>query len=306
MQRYCQPLIHDHRTIRYLPHMSEPEILHMGLAPMASDCWIEPDTAARDFYLHKQRQRQRLGDRVYRALPESEPAQRELAQLLATHLLRDHPGSYHQTDSRLEYIPAAAALPLEHSEMLWNCSLWVADDLVIMQQQEADYRLTAASLCSPSHWRLEDKFGLPLTHIHEVIPRFNTSLQARVSRFLAHLRADHPVVRCNWGLQLGDGLCQRPGELGGAIDDTLYYRVERQSLRRLPASAAIVFTIRVYLHPLAVLRQVPGALPQLLAAIDTCDPAIREYKDFARMEPALKPWRELCASATTGAPEGGQ
>jgi hypothetical protein len=284
--------------------MQDPEILHMGLSPMVTGHWIEPDTAAREFYLHKQRQRRRLGEHVYRVLPESEPAQRELANLLAQHLLRDHPGVYRRSGALLHCVQAGVSLPLEDSETLWNSSLWVADDLVVMQAHDGDYRMTAASLCSPSHWRLEDKFGLPLGRIHAVIPDFNARLKPGVDRFLAHLRVDRPVVRYNWGLQLGDALCQRPGEDDPATDETLYYRVERQSLRRLPASAAIVFTIRVYLHPLAALLPVPGALAQLLAAVDACSPAIYQYKDFARVEPALEPWRRLLAHS--GSPQGGR
>jgi len=42
-------------------------------------------------------------------------------------------------------------------------------------------------------------------------------------------------------------------------------RVERQTLRRLPRSGAIVFTIRVYLTPLAELG--PGEAGRLAAAI---------------------------------------
>ena len=42
-------------------------------------------------------------------------------------------------------------------------------------------------------------------------------------------------------------------------------RVERQTLRRLPRTGAIVFTIRVYLTPLADLG--PGEAERLAAAI---------------------------------------
>jgi hypothetical protein len=42
-------------------------------------------------------------------------------------------------------------------------------------------------------------------------------------------------------------------------------RVERQTLRRLPRSGAIVFTIRVYMTPLAELG--PGEAGRLAAAI---------------------------------------
>lgn len=277
--------------LRYLPHMQSPELLHMGLSPMPTSAWIEPDADALLFYRHKLQQRQRLGDRVWRALPESMPAQAEAAQLLAAHLQRDYPALYYPQDALLHCAGGAFTVPLESSEPLWNSALWIADDLVLMEQRGREYVLSAASLCSPSHWRLEDKFDRSMTSIHEVIPGFDVALGPKIQRFFAHLRVEHPVVRHNWSVQAGNALCVRPGEDADGATDGLYYRSERQSLRRLPRTGAIVFTIRVYLHPLSALAAVPGAIPQLLAAIDACSPALYAYKGFAAVEETLAVWR---------------
>lgn len=276
--------------LRYLPHMQSPELLHMGLSPMPTSAWTEPDADTALFHQHKLRQRQRLGDRVWRALPESVPAQEETAQLLAAHLQRDYPAFYSRQGSSLRCADGEFTVPLNDGEPLWNSSLWIADDLVLMQQRGREYVLTAASLCSPSHWRLEDKFDCSMSSIHGVIPGFDASLGPKVERFFTHLRVDHPVVRHNWSLQSGNVLCARPGEESPGSGE-LYYRTERQSLRRLPQTGAIVFTIRVYLHPLSLLASVPGAIPQLLAAIDACSPALYAYKGFAALEDGLAAWR---------------
>ncbi len=278
--------------LRYLPHMHSPELLLMGLSPMPADAWTEPDADALLFYNHKLRQRQLLGDRVWRALPASLPAQRETAQLLAAHLRQDYPELYWAHGPLLHCAKGAFEAPLESSEPLWNSSLWIADDLVLMEQRGGEYILTAASLCSPSHWLLEEKFERGLSAIHGPIPGFDAALGPKVERFFSHLRVEYPVVRHNWSVQAGDALCARPGGPGPGADAALYYRTERQSLRRLPQTGAIVFTIRVYLHPLSALAKVPGAIPQLLAAIDACPPALYEYKGFARVEHALGAWRE--------------
>ncbi|MDO8862944.1 DUF3445 domain-containing protein [Haliea sp. E1-2-M8] len=276
--------------LRYLPHMQSPELLHMGLSPMPTNAWIEPDEDTALFHQHKLQQRQRLGDRVWCALPESGPAQEETAELLAAHLQRDYPALYSLHGSSLRCAGGEFTVPLKGGEPLWNSSLWIADDLVLMEQRGTEYVLTAASLCSPSHWRLEDKFDRSMSAIHAVIPGFDATLEPKIERFFAHLRVERPVVRHNWSLQLGNVLCARPGEEGRGVGE-LYYRSERQSLRRLPRSGAIVFTIRVYLHPLQVLASVPGAIPRLLAAIDACSPALYAYKGFAAMEDALAVWR---------------
>lgn len=277
--------------LRYLPHMQSPELLHMGMSPMPATAWIEPDADSVLFYRHKLQQRQRLGGRVWQALPESMPAQVETAQLLAAHLQRDYPALYSRQGQMLRCAGGEFTVPLESNEPLWNSSLWVADDLVLMEPRGGEYVLTAASLCSPSHWRLEDKFARSMSAIHEVIPGFDAALQPKVERFFAHLRVAHPVVRHNWSVQASDALCERPGEKSVGAAGELYYRSERQSLRRLPKSGAIVFTIRVYLHPLEALVPVPGAIAQLLAAIDACSPALYEYKGFAAVGDALAAWR---------------
>jgi len=48
---------------------------------------------------------------------------------------------------------------------------------------------------------------------------------------------------------------------------TLRLRTERQSLRRLPRTGAIVFTIRTYLVPVTALAREPGVPARLAAAV---------------------------------------
>lgn len=282
----------DHRQPRHLPHLEHSDILLMGLSPLGSGGWIEPDGEAGRYHLNKLSQRQRYGDRVYRALPQSLPAQRELADSLLQHLQREHGDCYRREAACLRCLPGGFREPVTSEEPLWTASLWVADDLVIMEPRADTYCLTAASLCAASHWRLEDKIGGSLGDIHAVIPGFNASLLPRVERFFRHLRVEHPVVRFNWSLQQGGRLNQRDDSVAGAVNDDLYYRVERQSLRRLPESGAVVFTIRVYLHPLVRLLDMGPALPKLFQAIDSNPQVLQHYKGFDRLGGALEPFRE--------------
>jgi len=181
-------------------------------------------------------------------------------------------------------VPPATADPL------WSLSLLVAEDLLIMERGDDGYRLTAASLCSPSHWRLAEKFGRPLREIHDPVPGIHGALSPRIDRFLEHLRPAHPVQRFNWTLQADaglfhDGRAGASAQAGAAA--SLYYRVERQTLLRLPRSGAVVFTIRVFLHPLETLAGRPGALAALGHAVDAAPPALARYKGFERLRAAL-------------------
>lgn len=265
----------------------------MGLSPMTPGSWIETDTSWQVYHKHKMAQRGRLGDRVYRSEPESEAAQQEITSRLLQDLTAAPDPVFRVASETLEFIPSGQKLPLTGPETLWNASLWVADDLVIMAPGEQGYRLVAASLCSPSDWCLEEKFGRPLAEIHQPIPGFDRALTPKVDRFLDHLRVAHPVVRFNWSVQAGDQLCRRPNDSAEISNDSpLHYRCERQTLSRLPATGTVLFTIRVYLHPLEHLISA-DALRPLLWAIDTTPPKLQKYKGFDRLAPALERYRRL-------------
>lgn len=287
-------MLYDNARPRYLPHMESPEVLLMGLSPMHPGPWIETDDDIGRYHLHKLEQHRQDPDAVYRSSPGSQPAQQELAQLLQSHLLQNQHQNYQLRDGKLHCLPGQFSVELDAPETLWNCSLWVADDLVIMERGDEHYRMTAASLCSPSHWYLAEKFGHTMRDIHDNIPGFHRSLSDKIDRFFEHLRPSHPVVRFNWAVQAGATLDQLPhNETNVQSSTPLYYRCERQSLLRLPETGAIAFTIRLYLHPLEMLADVPGALPALFAAMEQTPLALRRYKGFDELVPALRKYRAI-------------
>jgi hypothetical protein len=276
----------------YLPHLQDPEILHMGLQTILPEQWLQPDLEASDFYQNKIIQFNRNPDTVYQAEAESVKAQAEFGALLLDYLLRQH-GDIYQRDENHLYAPALGLQwQLNDIESLWQSSLWIADDICILLPDSDDYRLCAASLCSPSHWYLAEKFGQTLAAIHKPIPGFEQTLTPAVSRFFSHLRVEHPVQRFNWSVQPSDSLSWLgDGDEPLSADAALFWRVERQTLRRLPQTGAVAFTIKVYVHPLEELRQLPAAMSALLNAIDRCSDDMQDYKDFPRMASALQKYR---------------
>ena len=68
----------------------------------------------------------------------------------------------------------------------------------------------------------------------------------------------------------------------------LFLRVERQTLRRLPQSGAIVFTIRVYVTALEHLTSVPGALVALEAAVSRLSEKEAQYKGLVALSPIVR------------------
>jgi len=264
----------------------------MGLEAIPSSAWIEPDDGLSAFYRHKVLQREQRGDEVYRALPSSIAAQREFRDLLLRHLLTDHADVYRRDGDRLLAEPLGLSWQLADDDDLSAVALWIADDVVIMAPGASGYELVAGSVNSPSKWHLREKFGRDLLAIHAPLPGFATELGAAVQRLFEHLPPDRQLRRFIWSVQPGNQLYWDTDEPVTIDASTpLYWRVERQVLRRLPVSGAVAFTIRVYLHPLAELEREPRAMPALLAAIDAMPAPQAEYKEFARLEAALTPWR---------------
>ncbi|MDQ2632709.1 MAG: DUF3445 domain-containing protein, partial [Pseudomonadota bacterium] len=89
-----------------------------------------------------------------------------------------------------------------------------------------------------------------------------------IDRMFDKLQVGQPVERFNWSIQAGDAL-YHPLSNAGRIDRATgrpvrfpdveaaaraFIRVERQTLRKLPATGDILFTIRIHLDPMALLK----------------------------------------------------
>ncbi|WP_143735641.1 heme-dependent oxidative N-demethylase family protein [Microbulbifer mangrovi] len=286
-----------------LPFVREPAIVHMGLNRLAPQDWIQP-CAHLPHYLHnKLAARRRLGERVFAQLPESLPAQRELATLLGKHLSRDHSAYHCAAGGQLCWRDHSGAVDAlcwpgadtvyASGEPLWGASLWVADDLCILLPGARGYELVAASLAAPSYWRLEEKIGRPLEVIHKPVPGFQRDLGTQVARFFDHLRPEYSVWRSNWSVVDSPALLQRGSDEASSADlsseeGALYLRIERQSLRRLPETGAVVFSIRVMTNPLSDLLAVPGGLSALHDAVEAMSPEESRYKSLAPLRAPLQ------------------
>ena len=167
-----------------------------------------------------------------------------------------------------------------------------------MQPGDAGYRLTGASLCFPNRWRLAEKIGQPLDFIHAPVPGFAPALERPVAHFFAALKPDRILGRVNWGIADDPTRFQPIGrEADAAITpDTagtaLFLRVERQTLRRLPQSGAVVFTIRTEIAPLDRVVATRADARDLAGAIRDMSPAMLRYKHLTAAAPALLAWLE--------------
>jgi hypothetical protein len=281
----------------YLPFETGPHRLQMGLMALKPEDWIELDETLGATLRAKRKLLAERHDEVFAALPGTQAAGAEVLVLLADHLPRRFPTQYPRMGTTIAVaatgelvgIGAPGVHPLETAARL------VPEDLCLMRRAETGYVLAAACVCFPSRWRLADKIGRSLAGIHAPVPGYGESLGRPVERFFAKLAADKPVWRLNWTIHARSEpfqpLAPKIGRLDpGEFADTVFLRIERQTLRRLPASGDVLFTIRTYIRPLGEIAQDAEAATRLAAAIENLPPAMREYRSMASFADDLAGW----------------
>lgn len=82
-----------------------------------------------------------------------------------------------------------------------------------------------------------------------------------------------------------------------------FYRAEYQTLRRLPKTGVVVFTIRTYQLPLEDFKPFPHEAAVLASRIQTIDPDFAAYKNSKSWAPLALEYLDAFAEPTA-APQG--
>lgn len=292
-------------SLTYAPYASGHVPFSIGLAPLDPARWIEPDErlaaelAAKEHLLATER------DRVVRVEPGTEASQVEVRDALAQYLTQTHATLYRRTGDAIDIAPARRRVDLGADLPLVAAARLVQDDVCLMRRDAGGWRLAAAVLAAPSAWSLAEKFGQSLDGIHERVPGYAGQMANRMARIFDNLRPGKPVWRLNWSLYDDDVLFhpeaksmpRRWSGPGGEFGEQAYIRVERQTLRKMPASGDILFTIRVYVDPVAAFRTHPdgrrlaSALAERLAGL--AEGQVRYKNLFADRERILAALRDM-------------
>ena len=196
--------------------------------------------------------------------------------------------------------PIAATIDPEFEGALERAALSVQEDLcVLLPDEHGRLVLAAACVCFPSHWRLADKMGKPAWAIHGPVPRYDDELARKVDTFLDRLRPPAVMKRRNWTIHESADLFApaRAGDADPAIPpEDLWLRSERQTLRRLPDTDAVVFTIRTQQVQIAGACSTARTSPASSPIASTPSPmTVARYAGFSAHVPALvhrlRSWR---------------
>ena len=181
---------------------------------------------------------------------------------------------------------------------LVDASLLVADDLAVMQPVKSqDGReqllLNAAVVCCPSRWMLSEKMGHNMLAIHEPVAKYADHVGAAVDTYFQRLTVEKPVWRSNWIIQDHPALFQPQIPSGPLVKtpDELWIRMERQTLRRLPKTGGILFTIRGYQQPLPeYLSRSKQIARDTRTLVERLPDDVAQYKSVLKYRPAIMTW----------------
>lgn len=271
----------------------------IGLRQLDLATWLEVDRHYEAYLEQKRALVARDREAVFRAEPETAAAQEEVFGLVRDHLIGGFPSVFPGTRQWEAALAALDRVGTEDHPPLLAASLLVQEDLVLMRRGTDGWRLAAASLCFPSSWLLSEKFGRSMDDIHAPVPGFGpgTRPAGLIARMFDNLRVDRPVDRLNWSLQTDAQLhkpmssrqrderaAARPARFGDAPAEKAFVRVERQTLRKLPVSGDVLFTIRIFVDPLAALAGHPQRAElarSFSAQLRAMDDEQLDYKGFA-------------------------
>ncbi|KAI2617582.1 mannosyl transferase [Hypomontagnella submonticulosa] len=289
---HTKPL--PYRPFRYGPKYN----VTMGLRTVKHVDWIELDNRYPRYHADKARRIRERGHKCCRTAPEAFDAAVELLEDLVDYLPARYPTLYRRTDVGIENLWSGESFdivkrPLPEDPMQM-CARLVQDDLALMlERPDSQYYLAAGAILLPGFWRLEDKYGMALSEIHTSgdVPQFKEKLEKGMLNFFRRLKPEEMVARNNYFLQVDDDLgwswsigsedapevSWNTAEKDRAIEHH-YFRSERQTLRRLPRTGAVVFTIRTYFHPITDISKedyVPG---RLASAVRSWGDDVSRYK----------------------------
>lgn len=229
-----------------------------------------------------------------------EPTLRMKSHLLATRR-RDValavPDASNACEEAAAGVLASVGAPATRSsglEALVDAARVVADDLcILVANRDAEHELSAAVLCSPNRWRLAEKLGDPMGVVHAPVPRYAEEVGGAVESLLARLSADRPVWRSNWGVLDTAALYQPvvPPVRTDVSPPEMWLRVEFQTLRRLPRTGAVLFTIRTHLENLGALAgRNPAAVRELGRLVAETPDDVAAYKSLLARRDEIVDW----------------
>mmetsp|Transcript_16867 Transcript_16867/g.25388 ORF Transcript_16867/g.25388 Transcript_16867/m.25388 type:complete len:315 (-) Transcript_16867:921-1865(-) len=180
---------------------------------------------------------------------------------------------------------------VEKRRPLESAARIVADDLILLRQEGKNPAIMCAATVVFSFGQLYDKLGKTLEAIHNPVPGYHRWLKKPLDNFFQRLEPSKPFRRSNFELRwsgelihpsLTSGHLDRKGQLEDIGDKenihNIYLRAEIQTLRRLPHSNFILFTVDSLTDPISSILTHPTAAAALQSRLESLGHEMAQYK----------------------------
>jgi hypothetical protein len=243
----------------------------------------------------------RRHDIVFAAESGSLDAQRETLELFLDYLPRRYPDLYTYNASlrTITVEPLGKTFAISDwwdTRPLELCERIVQEDLILMRPGPAasdktseSYFMAAAAVVF-SFNELNEKLGQPAEIIHAPVPGFEKHVRKSLNLSFSKLKVEQPLWRNNWSIA-PSGSLDKPvyGSTSDAKNRTFtdisvedlkakFLKVEYQTIRRLPRSNNLLFTVKTMADPISALEKVPIAAECLALSIRGMSSQMRIYK----------------------------
>ncbi|MDU8926495.1 DUF3445 domain-containing protein [Alisedimentitalea sp. MJ-SS2] len=218
-----------------------------GISPLDKADWITVD----DAYNGQMEERGRLIREARDAVIALEESARPAAEELLDEVIRaalEKPGFAYKNKVMMR--PDGGAVKVDRADPLGTLGQLVQEDFCILEKQGDEHVLTGAVLCFPASWSLDEKFMKPLIGIHVPVASYDDNIARRVQRLFDGVRVERPMWRFNV-LWYADATLHQPRREANrraerGAHEAQFLRSEKQTIRRLPETEAVVFGIHTY------------------------------------------------------------
>ncbi len=216
---------------------------------------------------------------------------------LKRRLLEEDKENYLRVTRGCEASMREASMLLTGTESLVEASLGMQEDLVILRgDPSAGHPLIAGIVCFPNGWSIADKIDQPIDAVHDPVPGYAEVMSQTINRLLEGLKPERPVWRTNWGVRPSGLLDQSPKKMSAVreaarhlnasnVGRECFFRVERQTLSRLPRTNDILFTIHTHQCPIRELET--WQQRNLRGVLASCPEDMLLYKGIAPFKDLL-------------------
>lgn len=277
----------------------------MSIFKLDVNNWLDMDKYYYQYIKEKERVIHTYGPDNFDWLPGSEEACRELMDIVKEHMMLRYPLLFTTIDNGDHVTNELTGEVLDFSEplkdhpLVYVSKMAKEDFYIVLKGDDGIHRLVAAAVPFPGgSFGIKYKLGKTLDVIHSEVPYYTEKLKPSMEKWFGRMKPADLVERASWyiswdhKLLLNNVYALKEGDKvnSDVLPTEFNVRVERQTLRRLPKSQAIIFTNHPIFYSIEEMKDEP-LVPSLIRKIIYEAPeGICKYKNFQSFRDHILPY----------------